>query len=285
MTVLTNPLTMDHGFGFNKVNLNSSYQAPLSGSYSYVYDKDRRLKQTNFPSGNRIDNVYVNGRLDQIQTPEGNIDFTYVCGTKVESITKGTEGITYGYDGKLVTSETLAGTLSQSFGYAYNKDFNLTGFTYVGSTVNYAYDNDGLLTGAGGFTIVRNAGNGLPELLTGEALNLSRTFNGYGEVSDKGYTVNGQRLTSWNLIRDDNGRVTQKTETFDGVTFDYAYTYDSVGRLLTVTKDSTLTEDYVYDTNGTRIYEKNMLRGITGRSFTYSDEDHLLSAGGYNIPV
>ena len=73
--------------------------------------------------------------------------------------------------------------------------------------------------------------------------------------------------------------LSQKTETFDGVTFDYAYTYDSVGRLLTVTKDSTLIEDYVYDTNGTRIYEKNMLRGIAGRSFTYSDEDHLLSAG------
>ncbi|MBW2175246.1 MAG: RHS repeat protein [Deltaproteobacteria bacterium] len=50
MTVLTNPATIDHGFGYNKVNLNSSYQTPLSGSYSYVYDKDRRLVQTNFPS-------------------------------------------------------------------------------------------------------------------------------------------------------------------------------------------------------------------------------------------
>ncbi|RLB81142.1 MAG: sugar-binding protein, partial [Deltaproteobacteria bacterium] len=280
MTMLTNPSTMDHSFGFNKVNLNSSYQAPLSGSYSYVYDKDRKLKQTNFPSGNQINNVYVKGRLDQIQTPEGNIDVTYVCSTKVESITKGTEGIIYGYDGKLVTSETLAGTLTQSLGYTYNNDFNLTGFTYAGSTIDYTYDNDGLLTGVGRFTIARNAGNGLPESVNGGALKLNRTFNGYGEVSDKGYTVNGQSLTSWNLIRDDNGRVIQKTETIDGVIFDYAYTYDSMGRLLTVTKDSTLIEDYVYDTNGTRIYEKNMLRGIAGRSFTYSDEDHLFSAGG-----
>ena len=280
MTVLNNPSTIDHSFGFNKVNLNSSYQAPLSGSYSYIYDKDRRLKQTNFPSGNRINNVYVNGRLDQIQTPEGNIDLTYVCDTKVESITKGTESITYGYDGKLVTSETMVGTLSQSLGYTYNNDFNLTGFAYAGNTVDYTYDNDGLLTGAGSFTIVRNAGNGLPESVTGGALNLSRTFNGYGEVSYKGYTVNGQSLTSWNLIRDHNGRATQKTETVDGVTSDYAYTYDPMGRLLTVTKDSTLIEDYGYDANGTRIYEKNTLRGIAGRSFTYSDEDHLLTAGG-----
>ncbi|MDF1592254.1 MAG: hypothetical protein P1P89_12115, partial [Desulfobacterales bacterium] len=57
MTVLTNPFTIDHRFGFNKVNLNSSYQTPLSGSYSYVYDKDRRLIRTNFPSGNHIFNI------------------------------------------------------------------------------------------------------------------------------------------------------------------------------------------------------------------------------------
>ena len=166
MTVLTNPSTIDHGFGYNKVNLNSSYQTPLSGSYSYVYDKDRRLKQTNFPSGNQIDNIYANGRLEQIQIPEGNIDFTYLCGTKVGSITKGTESITYGYDGKLVTSETLNGMLNQSLGYTYNDDFNLTSLTYAGVTESYVYDNDDLLTGAGSFAISRNAQNGLPETVT-----------------------------------------------------------------------------------------------------------------------
>ena len=126
MTVLTNPSTIDHGFGYNKVNLNSSYQTPLSGSYGYVYDKDRRLKQTNFPSGNQINNIYANGRLEQIQTPEGNIDYTYLCSTKIGSITNGSESIVYDYDGKLVTSETLSGTLNQALGYTYNDDFNLT---------------------------------------------------------------------------------------------------------------------------------------------------------------
>ncbi len=50
-------------------------------------------------------------------------------------------------------------------------------------------------------------------------------------------------------------------------------------RLLTVTKDSILVEEYQYDINGTRTYEMNVLRGIAGRSYSYSDEDHLLSAG------
>ena len=60
-----------------------------------------------------------------------------------------------------------------------------------------------------------------------------------------------------------------------------------MGRLLTVTKDSTLVEEYQYDQNGTRIYEMNSLRGIAGRSFSYDDEDHLLTAGpviySYNL--
>jgi YD repeat-containing protein len=80
MTVLANPSTIDHGFGYNLVNLNDAYQTPLSGSYSYLYDKDRRLIQTTFPSGNQINNIYDTTRLMQIQTPEENIDFTYLCG-------------------------------------------------------------------------------------------------------------------------------------------------------------------------------------------------------------
>ena len=287
MTVLTNPSTINHGFGYNGVNRNTSYQTPLSGNYSYVYDKDRRLTQINLPSLNQINNIYDKTRLVQIQTPEGNIDLTYLCGTKVGSITDGTDTITYGYDGSLVTSESLSGTVNQSLGYTYNNDFNVSSFTYAGNTVNYIYDYDGLLFGAGSYIISRNAGNGLPEAVTGGALNLTRTFNGYGEVDTQDFAVNGSSLTSWDLGRDDNGMITDKSETVNGDTSNYIYTYDPMGRLLTVTKDSILVEEYQYGLNGTRTYEMNTLRGIAGRSFDYSDEDHLLTAGAatylYNL--
>jgi RHS repeat-associated protein len=279
MTVLTTPSIIDHGFGYNRVNLNDTYQTPISGTYSYVYDRDRRLTQINFPSGFQINNIYSNGRLNQIQTPEGNIDFTYYCDNMVESVSKGSETITYGYDGQLVTSETLSGKLNQTLGYTYNDDFNLTGFTYAGSTTSYGYDNDGLLTSAGAFIVTRNVDNGLPEAVTGGVLNLTRSFNGYGELETQDYTVNSSSLTSWSLARDDAGRITQKQETVDGVTSTYEYTYDPMGRLLTVTKDGGLVEECVYSLNGARISEMNVLRGITSRSMTYSDEDHLLTAG------
>lgn len=279
MTVLTNSSTINHGFGYNRVNLNSSYQTPLSGGYSYLYNRDRRLTQIDFPSGKQIRNVYDKDRLIQTQTPEGNINLNYLCGSKVASMTKDGEVLTYGYDGSLVTSETLSGTLNQALNYTYNNDFNLSSFTYAGSTVNYTYDNDGLLKGAGNFTITRNAGNGLPEAVSGGTLNLTRTSNGYGELEGENFVVNGDNLVSWNLSRDNTGRIVSKTETVEGMSSNYVYTYDSMGRLLTVTEDGALIEEYQYDSVGRRTYEMNVFKGILGRTYTYSDEDHLLTAG------
>jgi RHS repeat-associated protein len=52
-----------------------------------------------------------------------------------------------------------------------------------------------------------------------------------------------------------------------------------MARLLTVTQDGALVEEYEYDAAGVRIYEMNQRRGIVGRNFSYDDEDRLLTAG------
>jgi YD repeat-containing protein len=113
LTVLVNPAGISHRFGHNKVNNRSSYTAPLSGSYQYRYDRDRRPTETMFPSGRVMRNIYDRGQLVRTETPEGDIYFSYLCGSKIGSITKSGEGIAYGYDGSLLTSETLSGTLNQ----------------------------------------------------------------------------------------------------------------------------------------------------------------------------
>jgi len=186
MTVLTNPSVVDHGFGFNSVNLNSSYTTPLSGDYSYVYDKARRLTRKDFPSGAWIRYDYDPAKLGSIETSEGDVtSFAYSsCGTKVESVSGDGERISYGYDGSLVTSETLTGTLAQTLSYTYNSDFAVQNLTYAGETRTYGYDNDGLLTASGDLTVTRNAGNGLPESVTGGSLSLTRGFSGYGETEN-----------------------------------------------------------------------------------------------------
>jgi len=279
MTILTNPSAIDHVFGFNGVNLKSAYQTPLSGSYRYLYDADRRLIQINFPSGRQIDNIYDSTRLSRIQTPRNNIDFTYLCGTKIGSIAKGSETILYSYDGRLLTSESYAGTLNQSLAYSYNDDFSITDFTYAGASFLNEYDTDGLLTAAGNFSIFNNVDNGLPETVTDGSLTIERGFSGYGELDSQHLTVNGNPVIQWDVTRDNAGRIVGKNETVGGITSSYSYSYDSIGRLLRVTKNGVDVESYDYDLNGTRVSETNGLRGIDGRILAYSDEDHLLSAG------
>ncbi|CAB5154507.1 odd Oz/ten-m homolog 4 [Olavius algarvensis associated proteobacterium Delta 3] len=281
MTVLTTPKPIDHEFGFNNVNRQSDYLTPESGNYSFTYDRDRRPLETIFPSGQMIENTYENGRLVATETPEGPIAVTYYsCGNKVQSITKGAETISFGYDGRFLTSEVFSGTLGQSLGYVYNNDFRLTQMTYGGGTTAYSYDNDGLLTGAGSFTIARRPDNGLPQSVTGGTYQSSRTFNGYAEIESESTSVNGTGLVAYNMVRDVNGRITRKTETINGTSAVFDYAYDEVGRLLTVEKEGIVVEEYRYDLNGTRTYERNTLRGISGRDYEYNDDDHLLTAGG-----
>jgi YD repeat-containing protein len=111
------------------------------------------------------------------------------------------------------------------------------------------------------------------------AFSLNRTFNGYGEIETESHGIGGLSVCSWALGRNRTGRIISKSETARGAVENYAYTYDAAGRLEAVTKDGFVVEEYAYDINGTRIFERNALRGIAGKSFTYSDEDHLLTAG------
>jgi RHS repeat-associated protein len=281
MTALVNPTGVYHRYGHNRVNNRSSYTTPLSGSYQYRYDRDRRPTETLFPSGRIIRNVYERGQLVRTETPEGGIYFSYLCGSKIGSITKGGEGIAYGYDGSLLTSETLSGILNQTATYSYDNDFELIQATYAGESTGYGYDNDGLLTQAGAFSIARDAGNGLPFEVSGGPLRLSRSFNGYGEVDNQALAVGGRAVSSFSLLRNNAGSIVRKSEAAGGAAATYEYGYDAAGRLLKVFKDGGMVEEYQYDENGARIYELNTRRGNTGRSYTYSDEDHLLAAGDW----
>ena len=67
------------------------------------------------------------------------------------------------------------------------------------------------------------AGNGRTE---------SRAFNEYRELS------------AWTVSV--GGNIAARTETVAGVSHDYAYIYDNVGRLTQVTRDGAVVESYAY---------------------------------------
>ena len=235
------------------------------------------------PSGNEIVNTYGNGKLQSIQTPEGETTFTYFCGSKVQSITRGDEAMAFTYDGSLLTSLSQTGELNATLEFAYNSDFDITSLTYAGGAVLYSYDNDGLLTGAGDFTIERDANNGLllavSDVGNGGALALSREFTQFGEQAGSSVTVNGSELFAWEVERDNAGRITSKTETLDGTSTLYEYAYDSLGRLTEVTANGAIKEEYAYGANGARSLETNAWRDIDERSYSYGADHRLLQAG------
>jgi RHS repeat-associated protein len=70
------------------------------------------------------------------------------------------------------------------------------------------------------------------------------------------------------------GRIVNKTETIQGVTHIYRYTYDANGRLTDVTTDGVATSHYAYDANGNR----TMGPGLVA-SPVYDNQDRLLSYG------
>lgn len=88
-----------------EVGRSSVYDTPLSGSSVYSYDRDRRLTRITFSSSKRITRNYEDVQLRSIITPQYTVSYTYEpCGSTVKSLTTGTETITYGHDGPLVTS-------------------------------------------------------------------------------------------------------------------------------------------------------------------------------------
>ena len=276
--VLTNPRNISHDFDYTGVNLRRTMTMPLSGTYQYTYDKERNLKSITFPSGKQIVNTYNGGLLRTTTTSEGATSYNYNCSSILGEVSRGTEKVTYGYDGSLMTSDSRTGLLNQVIGYGYNNDFRLTSLNYAGTSQSFSYDNDGLMTSAGSFTITRNTQNGFPASVSDGTFINTRTFSGYGELDGNGYSIGGNNKYSYALTRDLSGRITQKVEIVEGATDTYNYAYDLNGRLTEVKKDNLVVETYTYDANGNRLTEINILRGVN-RFYTVSTEDHVITAG------
>jgi RHS repeat-associated protein len=275
----TTPFPAENHFAHNGVNRLSGFTSPLNSVTSYAYDKDRNLTAIHLPSGKTITNTYTDGRLSGTTTAEWTNNYTYNCGNRPVSISRGSEQFTFGYDGTLLTSIAQSGSVFGNIGFSYDNDFHLTAMSYGGSSEIFNYDNDGLLTAAGRFAVNRNVANGLPESITAGNFLMNRTFNGYGEVEAAETLLSGSSVFSYGLNRNNSSRITAKSEQIEGTSSQFAYTYDNIGRLLTVAKDGLPVEEYRYDNNGNRTYEMNDLLGISGRTFTHSLEDHTLTAG------
>lgn len=166
----------------------------------------------------------------------------------------------------------MAGSIARVF----NDNFWVTSESVGGgSNIALQYDNDGLLTKAGSLVVKRNAKNGLITSTSSGLATDSRTYNTFGELTGYAASVNGAAVYSVNYTRDSDGRVSAKTETINGASNSYSYTYDLAGRLTGVTKNGAA-DTYTYDSNSNRLSATTASGTSTG---TYDAQDRLLTYG------
>ena len=120
--------------------------------------------------------------------------------------------------------------------------------------------------------------NALPQSSREWRWNFSRVIAGHshgallGLVSSVG--TDTQLVTAY--VRDSLSRITRLVEKVQGVTHDARFTYDTAGRLSTVTRDGVLATTYAYDANGNRLSKVGPGVSETG---VYDDQDRMLSYG------
>jgi len=283
-TSLTTPNGSTHNFLYQPMKMLDQYNPPVvsatDGSLRFTYDLDRRLIQVDRLGGN---STYLNydaaSRLDSIVSPEGSTILSYDTITgKLKSVTTpdGSQ-VSYSYDGFIPVAINWSGAVSGQITHTLNNLFQLTSRNVNNSTpISFDYDNDGLLIRAGDLNLTRSSQNN-SLLATDLALATdSFSYNLFGEISD--YTVSYDATTLWNVTytRDALGRIENKTETINGVTSTYAYSYDIDGRLTSVQINGSTSEIYAYDSNGNRTDITNSAGNVTA---AFDAQDRLTSQG------
>jgi len=307
LSSVTPPTKPNHSFAFNNFDLTSSYTPPALGTSNvttqYSYDNDKRLTLITRPDAKTISFGYdaVSGLLSTINTASRNYTYTYADGLLSTISTSNDMWMSIGYigDRPAYFSNTIisSGAFQGSYDYTLNNDFlmatsTVTGFVSTNtSAVNFAYDNDNLLTTAGNETLTRSPSTGLVTGTTLDKIKEVMTYDPiFGELAT--YTVNYHATTtgtpttlfSQSYTRDSLGRIITKSETVQGVTNVFDYTYDSAGRLTTVLKNSAPYSNYVYDGNSNRTSGS---QGGTAITATYDAQDRLTNYNGttyaYNL--
>ncbi|HJX51200.1 MAG TPA: RHS repeat-associated core domain-containing protein [Polyangia bacterium] len=294
VTSVTPPSRPEHDFGYTPADLMSSYTPPVvagTGATTYEYNLDKQPTVVHRPDGSQIVTTYDSaGRVSTTTYPKGPSTsdgtvtvtraYSPTTGKLVSASTSDGQTVTYGYDGSLLLSTTWSGTVAGSVSRTFNNDFRMASQSVNGAnSVAFGYDNDGLLTSADGLTITRDAANGLISDTTLGQVTDHRTYDSDGLLATYEAKFGTTSLYSVAYVRDSLGRIEQKTETIQGATTVWVYSYDSAGRLWQVMQNGVLTATYLYDANGNRL-SRTTPDGTD--SATYDDQDRLLTYGKWS---
>ncbi|MBN2133804.1 MAG: SMP-30/gluconolactonase/LRE family protein [Sedimentisphaerales bacterium] len=280
---ITPPGRPAHGFTYTALGQIKEYIPPSVGSgtwtTTYRYNRDRQLEEIERPDAQKAIYQYdpVTGKLTARILPNGTTTYSYDANTgNLVTIANPAVTLSFEYDGFLRTKTTWAGAINGSVSHQYDTDFAIVSESVNGGhTVTFEYDKDKLLTRAGSMTLAYDSQNGLLTCTQLGAVHDLYAYNSSGEVVAYTAWHSTSTLYSYQLSRDNLGRITAKTEYVAGSTTQYTYTYDLDGRLVTVNRGA-VTAKYAYDANGNRTSYESGTTLLTG---TYDAQDRLLTYG------
>ena len=290
LTTLSTPNGDLHHFAYTPRDLESAYTPPelapeADPATHYHYNLDKAATEVIRPDGRRLTLDYDGGgRLTTVTQheevgPTGATAYDYepVAG-RLASITAPDGNVLfYTYDGPLPLSERWQGEVNGATSRLFDENFWIVERSVNGADpVAFQYDHDGLLTLAGDLALTRDPESGLTTTTVQGAVATQRGYNAFGELASERVEVDGAALIETSYSRDLLGRITEKSETLEGVTTTERYRYDAAGRLVEVDRDGVVTS-YDYDANGNRLARD----GPDGlESGEYDAQDRLVAYNG-----
>ena len=215
-----------------------------------------------------------------------SVSYTYDADGNKTAMSDATGSPSFIYDpfGELTSAENGA---SQTVGYGYNADGEVTGITYplpgtaswaTTDTVSYGYDNADLLTSVTDFnnkTIsISNTADSLPysETLGSSGDSIATTYDPTDSPSAIALKSGSTTLLGFSYSDAPSGAILAETDTPSSPQSPADYAYDSQSRVTSMTPGSGSTLNYWFDASG------SLTTLPTGASGTYDHAGELISS-------
>jgi len=298
LTSVTPPSKPAHGFWYNLFDEVSQYLPPsLVGLTTkdtiYTYNNDKQLTQITRPDGIVVDLNYnaTTGLLNTMGTSAGVYSYTYKTNSDLWDVVSSPDDYnnTFSWQGKEMKTDAQRQTSANllfgktTIGFDANHRPNSrtiqgrsNGTTY---TRNTTYNGDGMPTQIGDMNLAYSYPSGRLSTTSLDKISDFRTYDVYGYLASYTATYTPTSgspvvLYSYSLTRDIGSRISGKTETIQGVTDTYSYSFDTAGRLTQVLKNGSAYSSYVYDTNGNR--SSGTTAGVAFTA-TFDNQDRILT--------
>lgn len=283
----------------------SQVSLPGLGAYSYVYDASTgQLSSITAPDNETLNESwdgFLNTQTQWSGAISGTVARSFDSNLQLSAISvngASTQQYTYDSNGRLALAGTSAGTLGVGRDPASGR---VVSTVYPGAPFPTAVTTNATAsairtTAVKSHTAVPEVvvcgsgcgGGGTPPPST-TTVSTARQYDPFGDVSQLSATSYGALVYQGTFTRDADGRITQDVEDLNGTTTTWGYTYDSRGRLSTVSENGSVLDTYGYDANGNRISVNgqtvanynadDQLTSYNGVPYTYAADGSLASAG------